>query len=110
MILPVFSTIRSLLNQEKIEDSYYLRRNNLFYIHVLNDVATPSEVRSLFSSDFYNKILNAVALTTKDLAKDSFSMWTKSPCHSMAPKLTNVWTKSFGFRKVIFHKPQSAFQ
>ena len=101
MTFHIFSTSRTVRIQEGVEDSYYLRRNQSFYIHVVNDVAARNEVRSLFSSDFYNKVSNAVALTTINSAKESFSIWTKSPCHSMATKLTNVWTKSSGFRNVI---------
>ena len=109
MTFHIFSTSRSVLHQESIEDSYYLRRHNSFYIHVLNAVATQSEVTLLFSIDFYNKVLNAVALTTNDIAKDSFSVWTKSPCLSTAAKLTNVWTKSSGFREVILQALISIF-
>ena len=91
--------IRSYSNEEEIEDSYYLRRNHSFYIHVLNDAAGQEEVKSLFFSDFYSKVLNAVAITRDRGAKESLSMWTKSPCATVSPKLTNVWTKSSGFRK-----------
>lgn len=85
-----------------IEDSYYLRRNSSFYTHVLNDDSGQEEVKTLFMSDFYTKVLNVVTLTRNGLAKDSFVMWTKSPCDSVAPEMTNVWTKSFGFRKGLF--------
>ena len=91
--------LRSIRHEEKIEDSYYLRRNRSFYIHVLNDAAGQDEVKSLFFSDFYSKVLNAVAITRDKLASDSILMWTKSPCATGSPKLTNVWTKSSGFRK-----------
>ena len=82
-----------------MEDSYYLRRNNSFYIHVLNDAAGQEEVKSLFSSNFYSKVLNAVAMTRDNLVKDSILMWKKSPCATTSPKVINVWKKSSGFRK-----------
>ena len=91
---------RSVRHEDKGEHSYYLRRNQSFYIHVLNDWTTQEEVKSLFLSDFYSKVLNTVAVIWDNSAKDSLSMWTKSPCDSMGPKLTNVWKKSSGFRKV----------
>ena len=104
-----FTYYRSVIHLDKIEDSlwygidgfedsHYLRRNQSFYIHVLNDDAGHEEVKSLFLSNFYKKILNAVVLTKKRSPKSSFLMWTKSPCNSVAPKLTNVWTEAFGFR------------
>ena len=54
---------------------------------------------SLFLSEFYNKLMNVVVLTKNGATKDSFLMWTKSPCNSVGPKITNVWTKYSGFRK-----------
>lgn len=108
-----FTYYRSVIHLDKIEDSlwygidgfedsYYLRRNQSFYIHVLNDDAGHEEVKSLFLSNFYGKILNAVALTKNRSPESSFSMWTKSPCDSVAPKLTNVWTEASGFRKGLY--------
>ena len=84
-----------------MDDSYYLRRNQSFYIHVLNDDVDQEKVESLFLSNFYSKVLNAVALT-KSKSKDSFMVWTKSPCDSVLPKLANIWSKSSGFREGIF--------
>ena len=52
----------------------------------------------LFSSNFHSKVLNAVALTNNHL-DGTFSVWTKSPCPSVAVKLTNVVTQSTGFRQ-----------
>ena len=95
-----FGNFRSVWHKDEIEDSYYLRRKDSFFIHVLNDDSSQEEVQALFLSDFYSKVLNAVALTRSNLAKDSFFMWTKSPCDAVSPKLTNVWTKSFGLREV----------
>ena len=97
-----FTYYRSVRHLDKIEDSHYLRRNQSFYIHVLNDDAGHEEVKSLFLSNFYRKILNAVVLTKKRSPKSSFLMWTKSPCNSVAPKLTNVWTEASGFRKDFY--------
>ena len=95
-----FGNFRSVWHKDEIEDSYYLRRKDSFFIHVLNNDSGREEVQALFLSDFYSKVLNAVALTRNDLAKDSYLMWTKSPCDSVPPNLTNVWTKSVGFRGV----------
>ena len=92
------SNFRSNRNLPIVEDSYYLRRNQSFYIHVLNDGADREEVESLFLSNFYSKVLNPVAIT-RGKSKDSFLVWTKSPCDSVPPKLANVWTKSSGFRQ-----------
>ena len=92
------SNLRSNRNLPIVEDSYYLRRNQSFYIHVLNDGADQKEVKSLFLSNFYSKVLNAVAIT-RSKSKDSFLVWTKSPCDSVPPKLANIWTKSSGFRQ-----------
>ena len=92
------SNLRSNRNLPIVEDSYYLRRNQSFYIHVLNDGADQEEVGSLFLSNFYSKVLNAVAIT-RSKSKDSFLVWTKSPCDSVPPKLANIWTKSSGFRQ-----------
>lgn len=96
----IYDNFRSLLHQEKIEDTYYLRRNQSIYIHLLNDDTSLEEVKLLFSSEFYSKVLHAVALTKNMKTQDSLSMWTKSPCDSVGPILTNVWTKSSGFRSV----------
>ena len=63
----------------------------------MNDLTTQEEVKSLFLSDFYSKVLNTVAVIWDSSAKDSLSLWTKSPCESVGPKLTNVWKKSSGF-------------
>ena len=87
---------------DAIEDSYYLRRKNSFYVHMLKDGTSQEEVKFLFSSDFHAKVLNVVALTRSDSSKDSFLIWTKPPCESLAPKLTNIWTKSSGFREGFF--------
>ena len=87
---------------DAIEDSYYLRRKNSFYVHLLKDGTRQEEVKFLFSSDFHAKVLNVVALTRSDSSKDSFLIWTKPPCESLAPKLTNIWTKSSGFREGCF--------
>ena len=92
------SNLRSNRNLPIVEDSYYLRRNQSFYIHVLNDGADQEEVGSLFLSNFYSKVLNAVAIT-RSKSKDSFLVWTKSPCDSVPPKLASFWTKSSGFRQ-----------
>ena len=100
-----FRSVRTnvdIKTQAEIEHSYHLRRNNSFYIHILNDESDPADVKRLFLSDFYTKVLNAVALTRISFAEESFAMWTKSPCDSVAPKLTNVWTKSTGIRKDKF--------
>ena len=88
---------RSVRHQDQIEDSYYLRRNQSFYLHILNSYEGQKEVQSLFLSEFYKKVLNAVAMTRS--SNDSFLMWLKSPCDSVAPKLTNVWTTLSGLRK-----------
>ena len=56
-------------------------------------------VKFLFLSDFYSKVLNAVAMTRSKTLRDSWLMWTKSPCDNVAPQLTNVWTQFSGFRK-----------
>ena len=84
------------------EDSYYLRRDHSFYILVVDDDADQEQVKSLFSSDFFTKVLNAVALTGNRPITESSVMWTKSPCQSVGPKLTNVWTQSSGFRQGLF--------
>ena len=56
-------------------------------------------VKFLFLSDFYSKVLNAVAMTRSKTLRDSWLMWTKSPCDNVPPQLTNVWTQFSGFRK-----------
>ena len=103
-VMDIFLTnFRSVRHLDIIEDSYYLRRNHSSYIHVLKDDAGHEEVKSLFLSDFFSKVLNAVALTRSKSRSDSFLMWTKSPCDTKAPKLTNVWTKFSGFRKDLIY-------
>ena len=56
-------------------------------------------MKSLFLSDFYSKVVNAVSMTKSKSLGDSWLMWTKSPCDNVPPQLTNVWTQFSGFRK-----------
>ena len=90
---------RSVRHMDIIEDSYYLRRNHSSYIHVLKDDASHEEMKSLFLGDFYSKVVNVVGMTKSKSLRDSWPMWTKSPCDNVPPQLTNVWTQFSGFRK-----------
>ena len=95
----IISNFRSFRHEETNQDTNYFRRNDSLYIHVLNSHEGPDVVNSLFSSDFYNKLMTVMVFTRKGAAKDSFLMWTKSPCNSVGPKVTNTWTKYSGFRQ-----------
>ena len=94
--------IERVVERTRVEDSHYLRRNQSFYIHVLNDDAGYEKARSLFQSNFYTKVLNAVVMTRNRSPKSSYLIWTKSPCVSVAQKLTNKWTAASGFRKAFY--------
>ena len=94
----IISNFRSFRHEETNQDINYFRRNNSIYIHALNSHVGPDVVDSLFLSDFYNKLMNVVVLTKNGATKDSFLMWTKSPCNFVGPKVTKVWTTYSGFR------------
>ena len=92
---------RSIKHEDAIEDTYFLRRRDSYYIYVFNEGTNQEDIKALFSSDFNEKVLNAVALTKQKASNDSFLLWTKSPCDSLPPKLTNIWKTSTGFRWVL---------
>ena len=92
---------RSVRHLDSMEDSYYLRRKEAFYAHIFRESTGQAEVQSLFSSDFHSKILNAAAFTRSDSSNEYYLAWTKSPCDSLPPKLTNIWLKDSGFRAVL---------
>ena len=92
---------RSIKREDAMEDTYFLRRRNSYYVYVFNEGTNQEDIKALFSSDFNEKVLNAVALTKQKASNDSFLLWTKSPCDSLPPKLTNIWKTSTGFRWVL---------
>ena len=80
------------------EEDPILPQSNKFFTHIFSSETSQLDVQRLFRSDFYTKVLNAVALTHQAKEDDTYLVWTKSPCSGVPPKLTNKWSKSTGFR------------
>ena len=80
------------------EDDPILPQSNKFFTHIFTSEMSQHDVERLFQSDFYTKVLNAVALTQEVMEENTYLVWTKSPCSAVPPKLTNKWSKSTGFR------------
>ena len=78
-----------------------MSRKGKFFAHVLSELVGQDDARVLFGNPFYKKVSNAVVAVKDQLNEGNFNMWTKSPCQSVPPKLTNVWSMSNGLRLVV---------